>query len=419
MKPEGIRSNGLIGLKGEPFYITDYSGTKNARLESYKKEIKMLISTLRVKRGMIRAFVFLGAVFFFIFFPLTEAGSQEAIHQQTQNLGMPFSLYQKSLDDLIHIAITTHPDPSFGINQVIVKMNRTLSQNPQDVKTLMNLGHMYRLLGQPQEAARYYEKALDIQPNHYHLNIFAGITSFQNGKLVQALEEFSHAVSLNPRDPDVWAMRGRTLLGLERIPEAISSYEQAVKLNPDHPESVYLLSLLYQKNGQTDAAIKTVEHLIAAQPQDKYARFHLGVLYLLRKEAQKALPLFDQLYLEGVREPQFLFHYVIASIETKNYSKSEIILKHLQFFYPDVQDIDFMMAELYRKMGRLNEAEQKYREIIALDPDDTEAKVGLALTLKERGKLKEGLKVLKEAKISQLRLAPGKNQATSLLDLHL
>lgn len=49
----------------------------------------------------------------------------------------------------------------------------------------------------------------------------------------EALEAFDKAVSLDARNPQAWALKGRALDELNNLPEAIRCYKTSLELNPN------------------------------------------------------------------------------------------------------------------------------------------------------------------------------------------
>ena len=115
------------------------------------------------------------------------------------------------------------------------------------------------------------------------------------------------------------------------------------------------------------------------------------------------------MFKDGIRDIQFLFNLAVAYLENGQGEKAKRILDPLNFFFPRELDVDFLMAEAYRQMNLLPEAERGYRLVLAEDPDYLSAYMGLAHALDQEGKTEERDRVLADAALSaeKIRIKKG------------
>ncbi len=313
-----------------------------------------------------------------------------------QALGIGFEAYRKALDDLFFLSLKTNQNADFGINEIIVGLNEKIKTNPKDQESLAYLGHIYRILNQPREANRFYQKALALGADKFQLNSFSGVMLLQLQDFEKSMEALSHSLELNPNDSDIWVLYGRALLYLQDFDNAILSYEKAFSLAPQSEEAALALVTIYERQKKYDEAVRVLENFLKAVPDHKMAQFHLGVVHLSQKQPERAVQDWETLYYAGVREPQFLLNLSVAYLEAGESAKSQKILEHLQFFFPRNTDLLFLTAEANRQMNRLDDSARNYRKAIAEDPSFMSAHIGLAQVLKEMGKDKESQKILQK-----------------------
>ena len=72
------------------------------------------------------------------------------------------------------------------------------------------------------------------------------------------------ALRFQPNDATVWMLQGVYLSRINRINEAIENFKHAVTLNPDSAEIHYNLALIYLKANRTDDALKEAQIAYAA-----------------------------------------------------------------------------------------------------------------------------------------------------------
>ncbi len=318
----------------------------------------------------------------------------DLVDEPPQGAAIDFEAYQRNIDDLYHIALMSSPNMDYGINNVIVNLNRKLAERPDDAEAMIGLGHVYRILGQPSEANRFYEKALSKDPGNFHLNIFTAITNVQEKDFEKALGLLKQASENNPLDIYPRIASGRILMIMKRYEEAAAHFEKVLELEPESREAAFAVSLAYQQIGQTDKAVQVLRDLQKKIPNDLYIRYHLGALSLMKGNITQTLHYWEELFHQGIRDIQFLFHLAIAYLEAGESLKSKKILEHLSFLFPRELDVELLTAEAYRQMNQLKEAERRYRLILAENPKYLSAYMGLADVLERqnrRGEAKEAL----------------------------
>jgi tetratricopeptide (TPR) repeat protein len=75
--------------------------------------------------------------------------------------------------------------------KAIVLLERSLSEHPKDPDTLNYLGYSNRKIGQKDKALAYYNKALDIDPNHRGANEYLGELYLDMNDLPKAEERLA------------------------------------------------------------------------------------------------------------------------------------------------------------------------------------------------------------------------------------
>jgi TolB-like protein/DNA-binding winged helix-turn-helix (wHTH) protein len=158
-------------------------------------------------------------------------------------------------------------------------------------------GHYYWVVGRNEDAGRYYQRAVDIQPDYplgwtgladyYALGALngeldplrvlpqaeaaarkavelddslprahaslGGMIFFNRGDGVQALKELTRATELDPQDGEAFHLHAKILCALGRYDEAIAVQKQSTAINPiEHPGA---MAEIYLCTRQFDAAI--------------------------------------------------------------------------------------------------------------------------------------------------------------------
>lgn len=308
-----------------------------------------------------------------------------------------FESYQRNIDDIFHVALMANANLDYSLNSVIVELNRKLADKPRDPGTLMSLGHVYRILGQMAEANRFYQKALEVDPDNFHSNLFSAMAQAEDDSFEGALKNLDAAIRLQPMELYPWMAKGKILMLMKRDAEAAESFRKALEIQPDNRQALFALSLIEQRLNRPEEARKLLEKLHASRPDDLFVQYHLGALALVNRDPAGALKFWEPIFHEGVRDPSFLFNLSVAYKEAGEPGKSETILGHLRFMMPRELDVELLIADVYVQMGRFQEAESGYLGILAEQPGNLTAAVGLAeLYRRQGGREKERDHLLKQ-----------------------
>jgi Tfp pilus assembly protein PilF len=99
-----------------------------------------------------------------------------------------------------------------------------------------NRGSAYRELGDDTKAQESYDQALRLNPNQFNAYLGLGRLLERQGKLEEAISNYSRSVELRPTDQGyLWL--GRALEKANRSREALAAYQEALKISPDLEEA--------------------------------------------------------------------------------------------------------------------------------------------------------------------------------------
>jgi tetratricopeptide (TPR) repeat protein len=55
----------------------------------------------------------------------------------------------------------------------------------------------------------------------------------------EAIESFDKAIEINPKNANVWNIKGNSFYAIRKYQEAIDSYDKAIEINPNYAEAWY------------------------------------------------------------------------------------------------------------------------------------------------------------------------------------
>lgn len=121
-----------------------------------------------------------------------------------------------------------------------------------------------------QKAATLCKRALAKEPNNLMAHVLQGWLYEGEGKIDEAMLEYTKALTVNPKEKDVYIYLGNAYFVKGMLNEALSQFEIALTLDPECPVAHYHIGLTHKSKGNNTLA-------------GKYF-YEAGILALLRDE---------------------------------------------------------------------------------------------------------------------------------------
>jgi tetratricopeptide (TPR) repeat protein len=192
---------------------------------------------------------------------------------------------------------------------------KALRDDPSSAEALYGLGSVYLQQQNAAEARQAFERATkatagfpDTIPNAWN-NL--GLLATREGRTAEAIPYFQRALELNPDHLIALENLGNAYRQEKQWDLARSTLEHAVEIGPDDPEANYSLGMVYAQLNETDRAYERLQTALKLRPNYPEALNNLGILYLRTQRREKAVesfqecirvaPAFDQAYLNLAR----------------------------------------------------------------------------------------------------------------------
>lgn len=169
------------------------------------------------------------------------------------------SLIQKALDET-SLGMELLPDDALtlaargyvinftgGTEEAIKYYEKALKVNPYFDIAWYNLGNIYLKKGNYQEARRCYQKTLEVRPTFAVAHSNLGCTYWAEGNLAEAIKEFSRAVRLNPNLVIPRFNLARLYEATYDYGKALKQYRKVLAIDPKFEEVRSRLEALEEK----------------------------------------------------------------------------------------------------------------------------------------------------------------------------
>ncbi len=226
---------------------------------------------------------------------------------------------------------------------------RAIAADPSFAGSYNNMGLAFQDLGQLGEARETYERGLQVEPDNAVIINNLGTVDLARGDPEAAFEVFRRAIEADPEYASAHNNMGATLGILGRADEALEKYREAVALDPNYGDARFNLARELLTRGRLDEATAELEEVLRIDPGYGKALIQMAVVRLQTGDLQAALDL-----ARRAADAE------AGSVDPHN-----------------------LLAEIYLRMERPEEAERELERSLAID--GTQAAV-----LEMLGRLREG-----------------------------
>jgi arylsulfatase A-like enzyme/Tfp pilus assembly protein PilF len=243
--------------------------------------------------------------------------------------------------------------------QAIVQFKRALDLKPDYDLVVINMANAYRAMGRDEEAMVGYRRFMELDPKNAQIRYEAAQILIDSGKLDEARRQLTEALVLEPKLAaarnalGVLALRAGDLAGAEReiraaieekadvrlahfnlallaeqqgdVPRAISEYKKEIELHPNSYKAAFNLGRLYERAGDRTGQIAEFKEAVRMNPSFAEGHLFLAKAYLdLGQNLDDAVVLAQKgIELEPKGEYAPLGHYVMADVFARQGRKNE------------------------------------------------------------------------------------------------
>jgi tetratricopeptide (TPR) repeat protein len=167
----------------------------------------------------------------------------------------------------------SHPEQAAAFYQQAIDLE------PHYPEAWFNLGKVRLQTGNVELSVAAYQRAIEEKPDYTSAWNNLGRIYLDTDRLVLAKECFDKALELSPAYAAAWHNLARLHYKEKRFGESAEAYEKAATLSPDDRTLTLMFAISLRKAGNEQRAIETYEKLLQRSPRYVTAWFNLGVAY--------------------------------------------------------------------------------------------------------------------------------------------
>jgi predicted O-linked N-acetylglucosamine transferase (SPINDLY family) len=235
---------------------------------------------------------------------------------------------------------------------------------------------------------------------------------YMRGAIHGSLNEFAdaerccrEALKLAPDQPVLHCNLGTALLHLGRNAEAADAFRAALQRQPALPQALTGLADSLLRLQQPDEAIPVYERSLAAAPGQPNARHNLAQAYRQSGRASEATRCYELAFRMTPASSSTALEWAQMEIEQGKLGRAEAILLEAVKHQPNVAELWYRLGFVRHELGRYEEATGDFNRCISLSSDHDAARFARSMILRHAGRIEEAA--------TDLEILLRKNEANS------
>ncbi|KAF3760559.1 hypothetical protein M406DRAFT_295911 [Cryphonectria parasitica EP155] len=176
-----------------------------------------------------------------------------------------------------------------------------LQQSADDPDIYYHRAQLHFIKGEFAEAAKDYQKSIDLDPKFIFSHIQLGVTQYKMGSIASSMATFRRCMKNFEKVPDVYNYYGELLLDQGKYMEAIEKFESAIEMEKqEKPTSMNVLPLInkalaiFQEKSDFAEAEKLCQKALIIDPECDIAVATMAQLLLQQGKVTEALKYFER-----------------------------------------------------------------------------------------------------------------------------
>jgi mitochondrial import receptor subunit TOM70 len=122
---------------------------------------------------------------------------------------------------------------------------RAVKQNQRDPDIFYHRAQFHFIKGEFSDAAKDYQKSIDLDPDFIFSHIQLGVTQYKMGSIASSMATFKRCIKKFPKVPEAHNYHGELLLDQGKFPEAMNEFDEAIELEKkSKPVNMNVLPLI-------------------------------------------------------------------------------------------------------------------------------------------------------------------------------
>lgn len=266
--------------------------------------------------------------------------------------------------------------------------------HPSAIELMLKRAQLLASLEHEVDALQLLSEIEIMEPSNHEVLLTRAAIYSQQRKYEKAIEEYSKAV-YQAEDPDyVYCNIAFEYENLGNYDKTIEYLKKALELNPENDLAMYEAAYCFDLLSLSQESIDFFTRLINKHPFSVEAWFNLGISYINSELYEKALQAFEYALAIEPEHGSAVFHTAYTQSLMGKHLEAIKIYHTLLDKEDDESDamLHYYIGECYERMEDFTNARLYYHKSTRLNPEITDAWIGLGVCENELGRPKIAIK---------------------------
>ncbi len=277
--------------------------------------------------------------------------------------------------------------------------------HPSSIVLMLKRAQLLASVNKESHALELLSVVETLEPSNSEIFLTRGAIYSQMSKYEQAIEEYSKAIFESDEPDYVYCNIAFEYENMGNYDKTIEYLKKALDLNPENDLAMYEAAYCFDLLSLSQESIDFFSALIDRHPYSTEAWFNLGISYINAELFEKALESFEFALAIDPDHYSAVFHSAYAHSLMNQYTKA--IKTYHTLLDKEGEDTDsvihYYIGECYEKKEDFQNARLYYLKAVNLNPEITDAWIGLGVCENELGNVSSAIKNIKKG----LELDPG------------
>jgi tetratricopeptide (TPR) repeat protein len=266
---------------------------------------------------------------------------------------------------------------------------KMLEDEPQNLEVLYILSLALQQQNKSEDATKFLNQAIEIQPGNPAFHIALGNSEVQAGDLDSAEQAYRKATQIDANL--VHAQNGLAFIELAqgRAADAEHSLRLALKADPENIQALLNMGIALYEQSRSAEAINYLNKVIAVEPDKDAAHAYLGRAFMAQGNAGFAIQCYKNALTRRRNSVELLHLLGEAQLQSDQTSEAAETYRRLLELEGENPVTLAGLARIEQKLGKLKHAEQMFLRTLHLDPDNSGVLFDYCELLLSQGRYKE------------------------------
>jgi len=246
---------------------------------------------------------------------------------------------------------------------------RTVEEFPDDFLALYGWGSLLIADGDYDAAVEALDRAAAVIPEEAELYLMLGDGFMMAEENERGIRMLRRAVELDPKSARAHALLGRALVTDQQFEEALPELERALKLDPRNTEAWYGKGLALASLNRPNEAIEAMKRTLAIDPDYNIAYVVLSTAYEQSGRHDEALKTAAQAEKHAHDDPSTLYSLAQLYSGLQQYPKARALAERVIAIDPEDTEARMLLAGIAVLQGDLNTATREITYVQKHDPE--------------------------------------------------